>query len=84
MHYTNKAGMNTPQPVVETDNATILWDFVIHTDRRIDANKPDILIKDHKNNSRLLVELMFPMEKNLSAGKFGKMAKYEVLEIEIE
>ena len=73
-----------PKPVVETKNATILWDFAIHTDRKIDANKPDITIKDHKNNVCLMVELMFPMDKNLSAGEFGKISKYKDLEIEIE
>ena len=36
--------------------------------QKIDANKPDITIKDHKRNSCLLVELMSPMDKNLSSG----------------
>ena len=38
-----------PEPVVETESVTILWDFAIHTDRTFDANKPDITIKDPKN-----------------------------------
>ena len=41
-------------------------------------------IKDHKNNSCLLVQLMFPMDKNLFSGEFGKISKYKDLEIEIE
>lgn len=73
-----------PEAVVETKNATILWDFPIQTDRKIDANKPDITIKDHINKSCLLIELMFPMDKNLSSGEFRKVAKYKDLEIEIE
>ena len=28
------------ESVVKTESVTILWDFVIHTDRKIDANKP--------------------------------------------
>ena len=72
------------EPAVETDSATILWDFAIHTDRKIGANKPDNTIKDHKNNSCLLIGLMFPMDKNLSSGEFGKILKYKYLEIEIE
>ena len=63
-----------PEPSVKTESATILWDFAIHTDRKFDANKPDVTIKDHKNNSCLLVELMFPMDKNLSSGEFGKIS----------
>ena len=56
-----------PQLVVKTENATILWDFGIHTDSKIDANKPDITIKDYKNNSSLLIELMILKDKNLPA-----------------
>ena len=35
-----------PQPVVEGDNVTLLWDFPIHNDRTIQANRPDIKVKD--------------------------------------
>ena len=62
----------------------MLWDFAIHADRKIDATKPDITIKDHKNNSCLLAELMFPMDKNLSSAEFGKISKHKDLEIEVE
>ena len=34
-----------PQKVVETESATILWEYPIHTGRTIQANKPDITIK---------------------------------------
>ena len=64
-----------PESVVETKNATILLDFAIHKEGTIDANKPDITIKDRKNNSCLLVELMFPIYRNLSSGEFGKISK---------
>lgn len=32
----------------------------------------------------MVIELLFPMNKNLSAGEFGKIANYEYLEIKIE
>ena len=72
------------EPVVETESATIFWYFVINTDRKIYANKPDIKIKYHKNNSYLLVELIFPMDKNLPSGEFEKKSKCKELEIEIK
>ena len=56
-----------PQDDVEIGNPTILGDFSIHTDRKIDANNSHTAIKDYKNNSCLWTELMFPMDKNLSA-----------------
>ena len=34
--------------VTESEDATILWNKQIHTDHEIAANKPDIVIKDHK------------------------------------
>ena len=37
-----------PELVVESESTTLLWDLAIHADRRIDSNKPDIIIKDHK------------------------------------
>ena len=73
-----------PEPVVETESATILWGFSIYTDRKIDANKPNIAIKDHKSNSCLLVEVRFPMDKNFSPGEFRNISKYKDLEIETE
>ena len=60
--HTIKTGININQNLLLKQSAEILWDFVIHTDRKIDANKPNITIKDHKNNSFLLVELMFQLE----------------------
>ena len=36
-----------PQKVLQTESARILWDFSIHTDRTIQANKPEITIKGH-------------------------------------
>ena len=72
------------EPVVETESSTIIWDLAIHTDRKIDANKPDITIKDHKNNFYLPVEQMFPVVKNKSSGELGKISKYKDLRIKIE
>ena len=36
-----------PQKVLQTESARILWDFSIHKDRTIQANKPEITIKGH-------------------------------------
>ena len=73
-----------PEPVVETESSTILWDFGIHTDRKIGANKSDITIKGHKKNFYLLAEQMFPVVKSKSSGEFGKISKYKDLRIKIE
>ena len=37
-----------PEPVTEGKDVSILWDFPVHTDRTIQANRPDIIVKDKK------------------------------------
>ena len=72
-----------PPPVVDNDKVTILWNFPIHTDRTINANKPDIVVKDKLKNTCQLIEISVPMDRNVSATEFRKVAKYIDLEIEI-
>ena len=61
-----------PQKVVEAESATILWDFSIHRDRTIQANKPDITIKDQKKETCKLIDFTFPMDINISAKELEK------------
>ena len=35
----------TAEPVVRTKNVMALWNFALYTDRKIDANRPDIIMK---------------------------------------
>ena len=62
----------------------ILWDFSIHTDRTVSANRPDIIIKDKKQNNCLLIDMSVPSDKNISSKEFEKKYKYKDLEIEIQ
>ena len=80
---TSKWYENDPPPVVDNDKVTILWNFPIHTDRTINANKPDIVVKDKLKNTCQLIEISVPMDRNVSATEFRKVAKYIDLEIEI-
>ena len=71
-----------PDPVTETQDVTILWDFSVHTDRTIKANRPDIIIKDRKKKQCLLIDMTIPSDKNISLKEFEKLSKYKDLEIE--
>ena len=51
----------------------MLWDFPNHTERTIQANKPDITIKDHKQKTCQLIDFTFPIDINISAKKFEKL-----------
>ena len=73
-----------PEPVTEGNDVTILWDFPIQTDRTIQANRPDIVIKDRKNNQCFLIDMSVPSDRNVAAKTFEKLSKYKDLEIEVE
>ena len=70
-------------PVVENDKAVVLWDFSIHTDRTIKANRPDIVIRDKMKKTCWLLDVSIPTDTNTSVKTFEKLAKYKDLEIEL-
>ena len=73
-----------PLPVVNSEDVTILWDFPINTDRTIEANRPDIVIKDHKSKTCTLIDMSIPTDKNIAVKEFEKLSKYKDLEIEVQ
>ena len=62
---------------------TILWDFPIRTDKTIQANMQDIVIKYKQNKSCQLIDMNVPSDSNIAAEKFEKLNKYKNLETEI-
>ena len=50
----------------------------------IQANRRDIVVKDKRNSTCLLIDMSVPTDKNVSANVFEKLSKYKDLEIEIE
>jgi len=43
-----------PKPVCEHEDATVLWNQVVHTDREVRVNKPDMIIKTKKTKHVLI------------------------------
>ena len=76
--------MHQPEPIVENQKCTILWDYGINTDRKIPANRPDIVIKDHKNKKCYLIDMSVPGDCNVVSKEYEKRSKYKDLEIEIQ
>ena len=62
---------------------TILWDFSIRTNRTIQANRSDTVIKHKQNKTCQLLDVSVPSDSNISAKEFQKLSKYKDLEIEI-
>ena len=68
---------NEHKTVKDNNSVTILWDMPIHTDRTITANRPDIVLKNKKDKTCLLVEKTTPLDINTSVKNTGKLRKYK-------
>ena len=81
---TDKYYEHEPKTVAENNEAIILWDMPIQTDREITANRPDIVVKNKKLRTCWLIETSVPTERNTSTRTAEKLSKYKDLEIENE
>ena len=70
-------------PVVDTPKLTIIWDFPIRTDRTVQANRPDVVMKHRQNKMCQLICISVPSDSNISSKDFEKLSKYKDMEIEI-
>ena len=67
--------------MVNVNENTILWDYAIITDRKILANRPDIVIHDRKSKSYRLIDVSIPDDKNIALKEAEKINKHKDLEI---
>jgi hypothetical protein len=77
-------GTHTPKPVCEHEDATVLWNQGTDTDKEFTANKPDIIIKNEKEKTCILIDVAIPADRNVTQKKAGKKLKYKSLCIEIQ
>ena len=56
MPCSNKWYEHQPQPVTENENAKLLWDYSIRTERVIPAHLPDMILVDKTNNKVSLID----------------------------
>ena len=52
-----------PELITEPKTPTILWDFTIQTNRKIKSNRPDIVVKDYKRKTSLLIDMSVSIDK---------------------
>lgn len=72
-----------PPQVCDNGEVTVIWNEQVQTDRTILANKPDIIIKDLKENTCLIIDVAVPMDVNVQRKESEKILKYRDLQIEI-
>ena len=81
--HTEKWYEHTPEPVVERKSVTIPWDFTVQTDRKIDANRLDIVIKNHEERTCIILDVAAASGQKISLKEFRKLSKYKDLEIKV-
>jgi hypothetical protein len=83
LHYSicKKLGIETaedwyshiPKPVTEHEDLTVLWNQWIQTDREVLANRSDIIIKNKKDKTCLLIDVNYWGHRNCEQ-KFTKIS----------
>ena len=54
-----------PKPVNEKGDVTVLWNQAVHTDREVTANRPNIIIKNTKEEICTLIDVAIPADRNI-------------------
>ncbi len=52
-------GQNGRHILVENDQAKILWDFKIQTDKLVMANQPEIVLINKQQNMAVVIEVIY-------------------------
>ena len=81
---TDKWYTHMPKPVCEEGDVTVLWNQAVHTDREVTANRPDIIIKNKKEETCTLIDVAIPTDRNVVQKEAEKKLKYKSLCIEIQ
>ena len=68
----------------EEGDVTVLWNQAVHTDREVTANRPDIIIKNKKQETCTLIDVAIPADRNVVQKEAEKKLKYKSLCIEIQ
>ena len=71
------------EPVLENNDVKILWDFNIHTDRVIEARRPDIVVVDKVNSQTMIIDIAVPGDFRVKTKESEKVEKYQDLALEL-
>jgi hypothetical protein len=75
----------TPKPVCEHEDMTVLWNHKVHTNREVMANRHEIMIiKNEKEKTCILINVAIPADRNVMQKGAEQKLKYKSLCIEIK
>ena len=57
----------------------VLWNQAVHTDTEVTANRPDIIIKNNKEKTWILIDVAIPADRNVVQKEAEKNLKYKSL-----
>ena len=69
--------------LLENDEVKLLWDFSIQTEKRIEHNKPDIVVLDKKQKLCLIIDVACPFDTRIKKKEQEKIEYYNDLKYEI-
>jgi hypothetical protein len=69
---------------INNNNNNNIWNQGIQKYRQVLANRPDIIIKNKKDKTYLLIDVAIPSEKNVTQKEAEKKLKSKNLSIEIQ
>jgi len=64
------------------NGTTFMWDVPAITDRTVLANRPDTVLHDRKEKTRLLIDIATPGDPNVNTKETEQLNKCKDLEIE--
>ena len=73
-----------PPPVLENENAKLLWNFNIQTDHTIKHNKPDLIVYDKKGKKIFIIDIAIPNDYNVVKKRAEKLHNYTDLAVELK
>jgi hypothetical protein len=62
----------------------MLWNQGVYTDREVMANRPDIIIKNKKEKTCILIDATIPADRSVMHKEAKKKLKYKSLCIDIQ
>jgi hypothetical protein len=61
-----------------------LWDQQVQTERTIPNNKPEIIIRDNKNGTRVLINVAISGDRNVMKKETEKILKHKYFTTEVQ
>jgi len=66
-----------PKPVYEQEDVIVLWNQGVYTEREFTANSPDVIIKNKKEKTCILIDVTIPADRNVAQKEAEKKLKIQ-------